>query len=143
MTTMDVETLGALRRTLRGVALRPDDHGFAEATFLWNAMIDRTPALVVQAADTADVVAAVDFARRQDVPVAVRGGGHNIAGTALAHRGVTIDMSRLRGRSTSIRSRRVATVQPGCLLGDVDRATQRARACRPRSGSSPRWASRG
>ena len=124
MTTMDVETLGALRRTLRGVALRPDDHGFAEATFLWNATIDRTPALVVQAADTADVVAAVDFARRQDVPVAVRGGGHNIGGTALADRGVTIDMSLLRSVDVDP-DRRCATVQPGCLLGDVDRATQR------------------
>jgi FAD/FMN-containing dehydrogenase len=123
MTAMDTETLETLRRTVGGAVLGPGEDGFGEATFLWNAMIDHSPALVVQPRDTADVVAAVDFARHRGAAVAVRGGGHNIAGTALADGGVTIDMSRLRAVSVDP-ERRVATVQPGCQLGDVDRAAQ-------------------
>ena len=84
MTTMDIGTVDALRRTLGGSLLRPGDDGFAESTFLWNAMIDRTPAVVVQPRDARDVAAAVDFARAHGMPVSVRGGGHIIAGTALA-----------------------------------------------------------
>lgn len=124
MTAVGDETVGALRRRLHGALLRPGEDGFVEATSLWNAMIDRTPAFVVQATHTADVVAAVDFARRHDAAVAVRGRGHNIAGTSLADGGVTIDMSRLRDVVVDP-DRRVAVVQPGCQLGDVDRATQR------------------
>jgi FAD/FMN-containing dehydrogenase len=123
MTAMDIATVDTLRRTLGGSLLRPGDDGFAESTFLWNAMIERTPALVVQPTDTADVAAVVDFARLHGMPLAVRGGGHNIAGTALAEGGVTIDMSRLRSVVVDP-DRRVATVQPGCQLGDVDRAAQ-------------------
>ena len=124
MTAMDTETLEALRRTVGGSVLRPGDDGFSDATFLWNAMIDRSPALVVQPREVADVVAAIDFARGRDSAVSVRGGGHNIAGTALADGGVTLDMCLLRGVAVDP-VRRLATVQPGCLLGDVDRATQR------------------
>jgi hypothetical protein len=123
MTAMDTETLETLRRSVGGAVLRPGEDGFTEATFLWNAMIDHSPALVVQPHDTADVVAAVDFARHRGTAVSVRGGGHNIAGSALADGGVTIDMSRLRAVSVDP-DRRVATVQPGCQLGDVDRAAQ-------------------
>ena len=123
MTAMDTETLEALRRTVGGSVLRPGDDGYPEATFLWNAMIERSPALVVQPRDTADVVAAIDFARMNGLPLSVRGGGHNIAGTALADGGVTLDMSLLRAVEVDP-ARRLATVQPGCQLGDVDRATQ-------------------
>ena len=123
MTTMDIHDLETLRRTVRGSVLRPGDEGFAESTFLWNALIERTPALVVRASGTDDVVAAVEFSRLNGMPVAIRGGGHNIAGTALADGGVTIDMSRLRAVVVDP-DRRLATVQPGCLLADVDRAAQ-------------------
>jgi FAD/FMN-containing dehydrogenase/pimeloyl-ACP methyl ester carboxylesterase len=112
-----------LRGRLAGPLLTPADAGFAEATRLWNGMIEKTPALVVQAAGTADVVAAVDFAREHDLALSVRGGGHNIAGTALAQDGVTIDMSLLREVVVDADAR-TATVQPGCTLADVDRATQ-------------------
>jgi FAD/FMN-containing dehydrogenase len=124
MTTLTDETVGALRRRLHGPLLRPGDHGFEEATSLWNAMIQRTPTFVVQPSHTADVVAAVDFARRHDAAISVRGRGHNIAGTSLAHGGVTLDMSQLR-QVVVDPDRRVAVVQPGCQLGDVDRAAQR------------------
>ena len=123
MTTLDTHTLDVLERSLEGRVLRPGEDSFAESTFLWNAMIDRTPAVVVRASDASDVVAAVDFARGQGMPVSVRGGGHNIAGTALADGGVTIDMSGLRGVEVDP-VHRVAIVQPGCQLADVDRAAQ-------------------
>ena len=86
-------------------------------------MIEKTPALVVQPTGTADVVEAVSFAREHDLELSVRAGGHNIAGTALTDGGLTIDMSRLRGIVVDPETR-TATVQAGCLLGDVDRETQ-------------------
>jgi FAD/FMN-containing dehydrogenase/pimeloyl-ACP methyl ester carboxylesterase len=117
------EAVEALRARLRGPLLSAGDAGFEEATRLWNGLIEKSPALVVQATGAADVVAAVDFAREHDVALSVRGGGHHIAGTALADGGLTIDMSRLRGVTVDPEAR-TATVQPGCLLGDVDRETQ-------------------
>ncbi|MBB4660604.1 FAD-binding oxidoreductase [Conexibacter arvalis] len=112
-----------LRARLRGAVMTPHDAGFAAATRLWNGMIDATPALVVQPTGTADVVEAVRFARARGLPVGVRGGGHNIAGTALADGGVTLDMSRLRGVLVASDAR-TATAQAGCLLADVDRECQ-------------------
>jgi len=122
--------VAALRRALSAdpaafglAALRPGDDGFAEATRLWNGMIETRPAFVVRPAGTADVMGAVAFAREAGLPLAVRGGGHNIAGRALAPAGVTLDLSGLR-RVVVDPEARTATVQPGCLLADVDRATQ-------------------
>jgi hypothetical protein len=117
------ETADALAQRLRGALLAPGDAGFEDATRLWNGMIEKTPALVVQPTGTADVVEAVRFAREHDVPLSVRGGGHNIAGTAVADGGLTIDMSRLRGIVVDAQARTV-TAQAGCLLGEVDRETQ-------------------
>jgi FAD/FMN-containing dehydrogenase len=120
---LTAQTVEAFRRRLRGPLLSPQDASFAEATRLWNGMIDKTPALVVQPTGAADVVAAVGFAREHALALSVRGGGHNIAGTALADGGLTIDMSRLRGILVDAEAR-TATVQAGCLVGDVDRETQ-------------------
>jgi FAD/FMN-containing dehydrogenase len=117
------QTADALGARLRGALLAPGDAGFEDATRLWNGMIEKRPALVVQPTGTADVVAAVDFAREHDLELSVRGGGHNIAGTALADGGLTLDMSRLRGILVDPEARTVA-VQAGCLLGEVDRETQ-------------------
>jgi FAD/FMN-containing dehydrogenase len=122
-TTIAEETVEAFRRRLRGPLLVPEDDGFEEATRLWNGMIEATPALVVRPTGTVDVVAAVDFARERDLSLSVKGGGHNIAGTALVDRGLTVDMSRLRGVLVDPRERTV-TAQAGCRLGDVDRETQ-------------------
>jgi FAD/FMN-containing dehydrogenase/pimeloyl-ACP methyl ester carboxylesterase len=123
-TTPPRATLDAFRARLRGTLLVPGDAGFEDATRLWNGMIDATPALVVRAAGTDDVVTAVGFARAHDLALSVRGGGHNIAGTALADAGLTIDMSGLREVVVDPRAR-TATVQAGCRLADVDRETQR------------------
>jgi FAD/FMN-containing dehydrogenase len=120
---MPQETVEEFGRSLRGSLLSPMDEGFEEATRLWNGVIEKTPALVVQPTGTADVVAAVDLAREHDLSLSTKGGGHNIAGTALVDRGLTIDMSRLRGVLVDPEERTV-TAQAGCLLGDVDRETQ-------------------
>lgn len=122
-TPLTDEAVQELRALLRGPLLRPHDVGFADATLLWNGMIDKTPALVVRPTGTADVVAAVAFAREHDMPLSVRGGGHHIAGTALVDGGLTLDMSGLRGIDVDPVAR-TATVQAGCVLGEVDRKTQ-------------------
>lgn len=121
--TLTEETLENFRRRLRGSLLTPDDAGFEEATRIWNGMIEKTPAVVVRPTGTADVVAAVNFARENDLLLSAKGGGHNIAGTALADGGLTVDMSRLRGVIVDP-DERTATAQAGCLLGDLDRETQ-------------------
>jgi FAD/FMN-containing dehydrogenase/pimeloyl-ACP methyl ester carboxylesterase len=117
------EAVEALRERVRGPVLAPGAPGFAEATLLWNGLIKKSPAVVVQPTGTADVVTAVDYAREHGMALSVHGGGHNIAGTALADGGLTIDMSRLRGVLVDPVAR-TATVQPGCVLADVDRETQ-------------------
>ena len=114
----------ALARSVEGSLLVPGDAGYEDVTRLWNGMIEKQPALVVQPNGTADVVAAVNFAREHRLALSVRGGGHNVAGTALADGGLTIDMSQLRGVRVDPAAQ-TATVEPGCQLGDVDRETQR------------------
>jgi pimeloyl-ACP methyl ester carboxylesterase len=118
--------VAALRRALAAPPagfLRPRDDGFGAATSLWNGSVATRPAYAFRPAGTDDVVRAVSFARDRGLAVAVRGGGHNIAGTAHAPGGLTLDMSRLREVDVDPDAR-TATVQPGCLLADVDRATQ-------------------
>lgn len=117
------DELAELRRDVGARVLLPGEAGFHEATATWNGMVARAPALVVQPRSAEQVAAIVRFARRHDLLVSVRGGGHNIAGTAIAHGGTTIDMSLMRSVSVDA-SRQLAQAQPGCLLGDVDSATQ-------------------
>ena len=111
--------MGELRERLRGPLLFPGDDGFEEATLLWNGLIEKSPALAVQPTGTADVVAAVEFARDQRLPLSVRGGAHNVRGTAVAYGGLVLAMSRLHGVLVDPGAR-TATAQAGCLLGDVD-----------------------
>lgn len=108
---------------LAGSVLRGSDAGFGDAVRVWNGMITTRPALVVQPASAADVREAVAFARTHGVLFSVKGGGHHVAGTALADGGLTLDMSRLR-RVIVDPERRLAYVDSGCRLGDVDSATQ-------------------
>src|SRR5215208_521423 len=123
-TALTEEAFEAFRQRLRGPLLSRQDASFEDATRLWNGMIEKTPALAARPTGTANIVTALGFARNHDLALSVRGGGHNIAGTALADGGLTIDMSRLRDVVVDPDTR-TATVQPGCLLGDVDRETQR------------------
>jgi FAD/FMN-containing dehydrogenase len=117
------DALEALSARLDGVALQPQTTGFDEAVRIWNAMVSTRPALVLQPASTRDVQEAIRFARANGLLLSIKGGGHNIAGTSLAPGGITLDMSRLRTVEVDP-DRRLARVGPGCLLGDVDRATQ-------------------
>ena len=108
---------------LKGSLLTPDSPGYDEARTIWNAMIDRRPGLIVRCADVTDVVRAVRFARSHDLLVAVRGGGHNIAGNAVCDGGLMIDLSPMRSIRVD-QATRTARVGAGCTLGDVDRTTQ-------------------
>jgi FAD/FMN-containing dehydrogenase len=117
------QALKAFTANLKGPALRPGDAGFDEAVTIWNGMISKTPALVVRPVSAGDVREAVRFAGANGIRLSVKGGGHNIAGTSLADGGLTLDMSLLSTVDVDT-EHRVAHVGPGCLLGDVDRATQ-------------------
>jgi FAD/FMN-containing dehydrogenase len=123
MTHMKNEVVDAFKATLRGPVLQPGDPGYDDARALWNAMIDKRPALIVRCAGTADVQASVAFARQNGLPLAVRGGGHNIAGSALCDDGLVIDLSGMRHVLVDPRARH-AWVGGGALLSDVDHETQ-------------------
>jgi hypothetical protein len=115
-----IDRLGTM---IAGRVLRPGEDGFDEAIRIWNGMIVKTPALVAQPENVADVVSIVGFARDMGAELSMKGGGHNIAGLALSEGGVTIDFSSMRQVVVDVPGETV-TVQPGCNLGDVDRATQ-------------------
>jgi FAD/FMN-containing dehydrogenase len=122
--TMVVSTkLGELKAGLAGDLILPPDPGYDEARTIWNAMIDRHPAMIVRCASTADVVRAVDFARDHHLPISVRSGGHNIAGSALNDGGMVIDMSRMKAVRVDAGAK-TAVVEAGALLSDMDAATQ-------------------
>jgi FAD/FMN-containing dehydrogenase len=115
--------LDDLRERLAGTLLRPGDPGWDTVVRVWNGMVAAVPALVVQPVTVADVAAVVRFAADHGLLLGIRGGGHHIAGTSLAPGGLTLDMSRMREIVVDPVAR-LAQVGPGCLLGDVDRATQ-------------------
>jgi FAD/FMN-containing dehydrogenase len=112
-----------LKGRVRGPLLRPGDAGFDESRSVWNAMIDRHPALIVRCLGVSDVVACVNAAREYGMPLSIKGGGHNIAGLAVCEGGLMLDMSLLRGVWVDP-AERLARAQAGCLLGDVDTETQ-------------------
>jgi len=122
-TRVDAETLAGLRVTVRGPVLVPDDPGYDEARSLWNGLIDRRPALIVQCSGAADVVDAVNFAREQGLDLSIKGGGHNVAGNAVNDDGIVIDLSQMRGVHVDPDTRTVR-VQGGATWGDCDRETQ-------------------
>ena len=113
----------ALRDRLRGELILPGDPGYDRARAVWNGSIDRHPAAIARCSGTADVIAAVRFAREHDLLVAVRGGGHNIAGHGVCDDGLVIDLSGLRSVTVDPLAR-VAQVGPGATWGDVDHETQ-------------------
>ena len=119
---VDTTLIAALRSNFRGELILPTDSAYDAARRIWNGNIDRHPGLIARCAGTADVVQAVKFARANDLLVAVRGGGHNVAGRALCDDGIVIDLSGMRGVFVDPRQRTVR-VQPGATLGDVDRET--------------------
>lgn len=115
--------LTSLETRIAGNLLCAGDAGWDEAVRIWNAMAAKRPALVVQPITARDVAAVVDFAREHGLLLSVKGGGHNIAGTAIAEGGLMLDMSRMCDIVVDPGAM-LARVGPGCRLGDVDRATQ-------------------
>jgi FAD/FMN-containing dehydrogenase len=112
----------SLQRSFRGRLVRPADPDYDAVRALYNGMIDKRPALIARCVDVADVIAAVNFARDNDVLLAIRGGGHNGPGLGSCDDGLVIDLSMLK----SVRvdpARRTVRVDPGCTSGDVDHAT--------------------
>jgi FAD/FMN-containing dehydrogenase len=112
----------AFSGSIAGRTIRPEDPGYEGARRIWNASVHKHPGLIVRCAGTADVVQAVKFARANNLLVAIRGGGHNVAGRALCDDGVVIDLSGMRAVFVDP-AKRTARVQGGATLGDVDRET--------------------
>src|SRR3954465_4634446 len=116
-------TLGELEQGLRGQLVRPEDDAYDEARAIWNGAHDRRPALVVRCAGGGDGIGAGDFARSENLLVAVRGGGHSLPGFSTCDGGIVIDLSAL----TSVRvgpGRRTAVAEGGATWADFDHETQ-------------------
>ncbi|SRR5712692_3604322 len=144
----DQSAVEKFKASLRGELLRPGEAGYDEARKIWNGMIDKRPALIARCAGVTDVIHCVNFAQENNLLVAVRGGGHNVAGNAVCDGGLMIDLSRMK----SVRvdpARRTARAEPGLTWGEFDHETQTfglagagARSPRPASRGLP-WAAAG
>jgi FAD/FMN-containing dehydrogenase len=120
--TAPTDLVAVLAERLAGEVITPDNPTYETARRVWNGMIDKRPALIVRCADADDVATAVRFAAEQGLPLAVRGGGHNVAGTAVVDDGLVIDLSVMRAVRVDP-SRRTVHVQGGATWADVDRVT--------------------
>ena len=117
------DELGRLEDRLHGRLLVPGGGGYHVARRVFNAMIDRHPALIIRCTDPHDVVEGVVFARTQGLDVAIKGGGHSVSGNAVCDGGLMLDLSPMKHAQVD-RARRTATAQPGLTLGEFDRETQ-------------------
>ena len=117
------DVFNGLKTRVRGPVLISGDAGYEDSRTVWNSMIDRRPAMIVRCVGAADVIECVKFAREHNLLLCIKGGGHNIAGLAVADGALMLDMSLMRGVWVDTQ-RRIAHAQAGCLLGDVDRETQ-------------------
>src|SRR5260221_9171407 len=120
---IDAAAIGHLGAVLRGKVLDQSSPEYDEARTIWNAMIDRKPGLIVRCLGASDVIHAVRFARDSGLLVAVRGGGHNISGSAICDEGVVIDLSQMKSVRGDFAAQR-AWVEPGATLADLDKETQ-------------------
>lgn len=120
---IDAPRLRTFRDAFGGVVVLPGDDAYDAARAVWNGMIDRRPAIVVRPLNAADVIAALRFARDEDLIVAVRSGGHSMAGLSTCDDGIIIDLARMRGVTVDP-DRRVARCNGGALLGELDDAAQ-------------------
>jgi FAD/FMN-containing dehydrogenase len=120
---LNPEILDKFKASIRGTLLTAESPQYNEVRVIWNAMIDRRPALIVRCAGAADVMRAVQFAAEHKLLVAVRGGGHNIAGNAICDGGLLIDLALMKSVRIDPKGM-TARVEPGATLGDMDRDTQ-------------------
>ena len=121
--TLSDEAVAQLRANMRGEVLTPEAANYDAVREIWNGMHDKRPALIARCTGVADVIAAVNFAREHSLLLAVRGGGHNVAGTASCDGGIMIDLSLMKGVHVDPKAK-TAHVQGGATWGDVDRETQ-------------------
>lgn len=123
MNNIKSEVLDEFKAGLRGPLLRPGDVGYDQARSVWNAMIDRRPALIVRRAGVADVMRSVTFAREHGLLLAVRGAGHNIAGNAVCDDGLMLDMSQMKSAWIDVHAQH-AFVEASATLADFDHEAQ-------------------
>ena len=116
-------TVGELQAAVRGQVIRPGDSNYDEARAVWNAAHDKHPALIIRCTGAADVIKAIEFARSQGLPLAVRGGAHSIAGFSTVDGGVVIDLSPMKAVTVDPQRRR-AVAQGGATWADFDHETQ-------------------
>jgi len=117
------QELDRFRTSIKGKVVRPEDPDYDEVRKIWNAMIDRHPAVIVQCADASDVQRSIAFASENRLELTIRGAGHNIAGNAVCENGLMIDLSTLKNVTVDPNKRR-AVVDPGATLRDFDAAAQ-------------------
>ena len=122
-TTLREATVTDFKKGLRGELVLPNDPGYNEARTLWNAMIDKRPALIARCAGVSDVINSVNFARANNLLVAVRGGGHSFPGNSVCDGGIVIDLSRMKSVRVNP-ARQTARAEPGVKWGEFDRETQ-------------------
>jgi FAD/FMN-containing dehydrogenase len=123
MTRLLASNIEELKREFEGQVILPGDVDYDGARRIWNAMVDKHPAVIARCATTSDVVRAVNFARAGGLVIAVRGGGHNIAGTAVCEDGLVIDLSQMKAAHVDPQARRV-TIEAGATLADLDASSQ-------------------
>src|SRR5687767_2914820 len=117
------DVVNGWKARLRGPVFARGDVGYDDSRTVWNSMINRRPAIVARCLGIADVVECVRFAREHNLLLCIKGGGHNIAGLAVADGALMLDLSLMRGVWADPHAA-IARAQAGCLLGDVDRETQ-------------------
>jgi FAD/FMN-containing dehydrogenase len=122
-TVLSETTVEGLKKSLRGILIRRGDEDYDQARAVFNAMIDRHPALIIRCAGVADVIDSVNFARDNNLRLAVRGGGHNVTGSAVCDGGIVIDLSQMKGMRIDPVARTVRT-EPGLSWGELNHDLQ-------------------
>lgn len=115
--------LESFHTSVRGELIQPDDHRYDEARRVWNGMIDKRPALILRCVDENDVIEGVRFARENDLLLAIRGGGHNVAGFGTCDDGLVLDLGPMKGLEIDV-ERKTAKAEPGLTWGEFDGGTQ-------------------
>ncbi len=123
-TLLHQKALQNFKASLHGEVISPNDEGYESARRVWNAMVDKHPALIVRCIDVSDVISAVQFARSQDLTVAVRAGGHDVSGHGVCDDGLVIDLAPMKGIHVDPK-RRIACAEPGLTSGEFLRETQK------------------
>lgn len=124
MSTTSNQTIPKLRTAIRGEVILPSHPDYNKARSIWNGMIDRKPAVIVQCAKATDVIPAIQFARENNLVISILGGGHHIAGNSIVEDGLVIDLSKMKNVTVDPQQRR-AKVEPGATLADFDKQTQK------------------